>query len=526
MPTPPRWAFPSLTCANSRHELAQIVPGFQKRKTVGRIRTPSRCAAARGMAHEGPGWSVHSPSASGLRGGRPGASSPATGKSSVYIGHWDRDTTAHTRQQSPLSMDDIFASHPERAGASTDEFLGEYRPALSPGKSDDGFVRSTASRQAAASSLETEKEMQRFKKGGLTTAEERETEIMATVRDLTDRNEELVRELQRERQRTSDLTHRVDRQTKELDAERVDRKKFEREAGHKGRELAWAHSLIQELRGQISENQGRDESQQRVQAELLSLLEQQVQDGDRIVKELQESLVKSEVEIDTLRRDLAAERERRMSLDETNQALRMQAAEDERKAKILIKYKENASRQMAQQHEAVLKKLFESAEVLEREHADEFEPAGVLGTSWPVGSSPLRRTLEAAGATGTGRGVRSAHGGSRDGVSPERIVTDRKGGTSVVRKETGGMKSYTELRMEKEAAERKLRLAQRQLKLVVHEHSKLLEKHRLMSSTKDTLLEELKTVRSAANHMERDLKDQVPFYPLLYPLACMRRPFS
>ena len=93
------------------------------------------------MAHEGPGWSVHSPSASGLRGGRPGASSPATGKSSVYIGHWDRDTTAHTRQQSPLSMDDIFASHPGRAGASTDEFLGEYRPALSPGKSDDGFVR-------------------------------------------------------------------------------------------------------------------------------------------------------------------------------------------------------------------------------------------------------------------------------------------------------------------------------------------------------------------------------------------------
>ena len=71
------------------------------------------------------------------------------------------------------------------------------------------------------------------------------------------------------------------------------------------------------------------------------------------------------------------------------------------------------------------------------------------------------------------------------------------------------MKSYTELRMEKEAAERKLRLAQRQLKLVVHEHSKLLEKHRLMASTKDTLLEELKTVRSAANIMERDLKEQV-----------------
>ena len=71
------------------------------------------------------------------------------------------------------------------------------------------------------------------------------------------------------------------------------------------------------------------------------------------------------------------------------------------------------------------------------------------------------------------------------------------------------MKSYTEMRMEKEAAERKLRLAQRQLKLVVHEHSKLLEKHRLMTSTKDTLLEELKTVRSAANIMERDLKEQV-----------------
>jgi len=352
----------------------------------------------------------------------------------------------------------------------------------------------------------TEKEMQRFKKGGLTTAEERETEVLATVRDLSDRNEEMVRELQRERQRTADLIHRVDRTTKELDKERVERKKFERESSHKGRELAWAHSLIQELRTQITENQGRDESQQRVQGELLGLLEQQVQDGDKIVKELQESLVKSEVEIDTLKRDLAAERERRTSLEETNQTLRMQSAEDQRKAQILIKYKENASRQMAQQHEAVLKKLFESAEVLEREHADEYEPAGILGTSWPAGSSPLRRTLEAAGAGATGRSSRTSN---RDGHSPERIVTDRRSGASQIKKEAGGMKSYTELRMEKEAAERKLRLAQRQLKLVVHEHSKLLEKHRLMTSTKDTLLEELKTVRSAANIMERDLKEQV-----------------
>lgn len=455
------------------------------------------------MAHEGPGWSVHSPGAStiprsGGRGVSP-ARQPATGRSSIYY-------TSNSRQSPPLSMEDIFASQSERARGGEDEYLGEYRSAMSPG-SDDGFVRRTASREAAASSLMTEKEMQRFKKGGLTTAEERETEVLATVRDLSDRNEEMVRELQRERQRTADLIHRVDRTTKELDKERVERKKFERESSHKGRELAWAHSLIQELRTQITENQGRDESQQRVQGELLGLLEQQVQDGDKIVKELQESLVKSEVEIDTLKRDLAAERERRTSLEETNQTLRMQSAEDQRKAQILIKYKENASRQMAQQHEAVLKKLFESAEVLEREHADEYEPAGILGTSWPAGSSPLRRTLEAAGAGATGRSSRTSN---RDGHSPERIVTDRRSGASQIKKEAGGMKSYTELRMEKEAAERKLRLAQRQLKLVVHEHSKLLEKHRLMTSTKDTLLEELKTVRSAANIMERDLKEQVP----------------
>jgi hypothetical protein len=158
---------------------------------------------------------------------------------------------------------------------------------------------------------------------------------------------------------------------------------------------------------------------------------------------------------------------------------------------------------MAQQHEAVLKKLFESSEVLEREYADELEPGGVLGTSWPSGTSPLRRTVEAAASSG-GRVSRAS---TRD-LSEERIVTDRRGGTTQVKKEAGGMKSYTELRMEKEAAERKLRLAQRQLKLVVYEHSKLLEKHRLMSSTKDTLLEELKTVRSAANIMERDLKEQ------------------
>jgi hypothetical protein len=44
-------------------------------------------------------------------------------------------------------------------------------------------------------------------------------------------------------------------------------------------------------------------------------------------------------------------------------------------------------------------------------------------------------------------------------------MTTRKGDASW-KKEAGGMKSYTELRMDKEAAERKLRLAQRQLKLV------------------------------------------------------------
>ena len=128
-----------------------------------------------------------------------------------------------------------------------------------------------------------------------------------------------VRISQRDRQRVADLVHKVERLNKELDAERVDRKKFERESTNKGRELTWAHSMIQELRQQIEENQGRDESQQRVQGELLTLLEQQVQDGDQIVKELQDALVKSEVEIDTLKHDLAVERERRMSLEEANQ---------------------------------------------------------------------------------------------------------------------------------------------------------------------------------------------------------------
>jgi len=453
----------------------------------------------KGMAHEGPGWSVHSPDTTTFHRGIGRGVSPGLG-SSLYT-HTHADARPNRQSRSPpLSMTDILASQSRGGG---DEYLGEYRSALSPGGSDDGFVRRTASREAAANSLMTEQEMLRVKKGGLTTAEERETEVLATVRDLSDRNEEMVRELQRERQRAADLIHRVDRTAKELEKERADRKKFERESSHKGRELAWAHSLIQELRTQISENEGRDESQQRVQGELLGLLEQQVHDGDKIVKELQDSLVKSEVEIDTLKRDLAGERERRTSLEETNQTLRMQAAEDQRKAMILIKYKENASRQMAQQHEAVLKKLFESAETLEREHADEFEPAGVLGTSWPAGTSPLRRSLEAVGAGATGRSSRTSN------HSPERLVIDKRGVTSQMRKETGGMKSYTELRMEKEAAERKLRLAQRQLKLVVHEHSKLLEKHRLMTSTKDTLLEELKTVRSAANIMERDLKEQV-----------------
>lgn len=438
------------------------------------------------MSHAGPGWSVHSQ----YEGGKYGKAPDRTGRSS------------------PLSMTDIFASQGERWAGSADEILGEYRSSLSPIPSDDGqrvarAPSSSSSRRAAANELAAEKEMVRIKKGGLTTAEERETEVLHTVRDLSDRNEEMMRELQRERQRTADLMHRVERLTKEIDGERVERKKFERESGHKGRELAWAHSMIQELRTQINEIQGRDESQQRVQAELLSLMEQQVQDGDKIVKELQESLVRSEVEIDTLKRDFTAERERRMLLEETNQALRNQAAEDQRKAQILIKYKENASRQMAQQHEAVLKKLFESADVMEREYADEMEPSGILGTSWPNGTSPLRRALDGAGAGSIGRGS------SRDFSPESRIVSDRKGGTTIIKKEAGGMKSYTEMRMEKEAAERKLRLAQRQLKLVVHEHSKLLEKHRLMTSTKDTLLEELKTVRSAANIMERDLKEQV-----------------
>ena len=57
---------------------------------------------------------------------------------------------------------------------------------------------------------------------------------------------------------------------------------------------------------------------------------------------------------------------------------------------------------------------------------------------------------------------------------------------------------------------------------VVLEHSKLLEKHRMMTSTKDTLLEELKTVRSAANVMERDLKEQVKCHSR-YNVTILRR---
>ena len=56
----------------------------------------------------------------------------------------------------------------------------------------------------------------------------------------------------------------------------------------------------------------------------------------------------------------------------------MSAAEDQRKTQILIKYKENATRQMAQQHEAMLKKLFDTADLLDSELADEVLMASVF----------------------------------------------------------------------------------------------------------------------------------------------------
>ena len=251
------------------------------------------------------------------------------------------------------------------------------------------------SNSADAQSRRAEAEWKRFRRSGLTTAEEREAELLATAGDLKILNEELQVELQRERQRTADLVHKADRMARELDTERMERKKYERESTHKARELSWAHSLIQELRSQIDDTTHRDESQAKVQNELLTLLEQQVHDGDKVVKELQESLVKSELEIDVLRRDATAASEARAAAEESNQKLRMAAAEDQRKTRILIKYKENAQKQMTQQHEAVLKKLFDSAALLDRESSDDVEAGGILGTAWPRGSSPLKRELEA-----------------------------------------------------------------------------------------------------------------------------------
>lgn len=87
------------------------------------------------MLHEGPGWSVHSPGASALRTGGWQAS-PVPGMS-FNNNSSDRNGTAHTRNSPPMSVADIFASQSERLGAG-EEFLGEYRSALSPGISEDG----------------------------------------------------------------------------------------------------------------------------------------------------------------------------------------------------------------------------------------------------------------------------------------------------------------------------------------------------------------------------------------------------
>jgi hypothetical protein len=81
------------------------------------------------MAHEGPGWSVHSPSASALRGSRPGASS-------VSYGHRDRDTTGHTRQQSPLSKDDIEVIKADGNGSRKSFDRPGRRPAAAKWKGD------------------------------------------------------------------------------------------------------------------------------------------------------------------------------------------------------------------------------------------------------------------------------------------------------------------------------------------------------------------------------------------------------
>jgi hypothetical protein len=81
------------------------------------------------MAHEGPGWSVHSPIASALRGSRPRASS-------VSYGHRDRDTTGHTRQQSPLSMDDIEVIKADCNGSRKSFDRPGRRPAAAKWKGD------------------------------------------------------------------------------------------------------------------------------------------------------------------------------------------------------------------------------------------------------------------------------------------------------------------------------------------------------------------------------------------------------
>ena len=393
---------------------------------------PTRVVLVVRVRMESPGWAVRP-------GGR-GSISPAPGWPTANDGDGERGKNEDRMSPFSSQADKFWLDGREGpAGGDRDDedsLGGDYRV------SDEKFLPRSGSRgrdagasareawgegtrdsnSADAQSRRAEAEWKRFRRSGLTTAEEREAELLATAGDLKILNEELQVELQRERQRTADLVHKADRMARELDTERMERKKYERESTHKARELSWAHSLIQELRSQIDDTTHRDESQAKVQTELLTLLEQQVHDGDKVVKELQESLVKSELEIDVLRRDATAASEARAAAEESNQKLRMAAAEDQRKTRILIKYKENAQKQMTQQHEAVLKKLFDSAALLDRESSDDVEAGGILGTAWPRGSSPLKRELEAEA-----RSEARALGGRRSS------------GDTSWRKEAGGM---------------------------------------------------------------------------------------
>lgn len=295
------------------------------------------------------------------------------------------------------------------------------------------------------------------------------TEVVRSVNDLLERNAELVTALQRERNRAADSLRKIDSLERELEAERTQRQKLEIDSADGVKELLAARQEVMERRTEVAATEHQAGEQQRLQGQLLELLEREVAEGDAVVRRMRDALLASDAEIAALNEQVVDEDRRRVAAEEELRKFQQAAGETHRRLNSLLKYREEQESKVRKQMQDFLRCMMDGhVEVRQCAESGDCgvffgEEASALilsahkisplqGRFHPV-SLPRHSYLQqlAAGLARSGQGavaLRDSHAG------PE--------GSPPARRERAGATTYNELRLERDALDRRLKASNRQ----------------------------------------------------------------